>query len=698
MKKTLLALSLMACVGSSALADIVYVTSLTQGCTTTANCPGPNGDGTYTEVNLTLGYTTAKGTAPGRPITPGGTRAYLASAFLTDTTAGVDITPTLGTPGGVYKIDYNYDSQTGGNVSTNVIMAVTASEGSILSFATTDKFQRQFGNPRNQWQLMGYITNGPGITQPTISFRYQSGDVSAAGTPSSAANRLMVDCWRFTLVEPCIFVNPVAVTGPLSSNVNQVVVTGVSATATNVSVYQDSGTGMVLIGQKTSAVTAGNNSVTVSGLIKNAQVAATQTIDGQEGCVPTSGLLVGGGANPRVRVVLNVRETTSTGPVGTSGSTAGIGANIHFLGASTRIGGAPADGPVLTPSTDWQTLTFDRGTLRVGNPATAAGAIATDVGYAPNDTVAIRVYAFRTPPETNVRIFSSVPAQSSVITSNDSFAVNWSWDAVPDAEGYRLLRNYNSDSYTNSSADIFATSVLDQNNIWGGIAAVTPSVGQTNASVKWNSAGAPSSPAGTQNDLQGQWGTIDAIVFAIDDLEDTGPFEIYIDNLKNGNTVFQDFEGAPANTSGYGIQRPGISGTTSGFILGAPDQSIVSNAAADTGGKSQRIRFQWNSTTSDRWVRVTTSAAVGQNPQINLDDPTSIRFLILPVGQTPVSPPAPTLSVQQVGPDTVLNWSGTHRLQASDNVTGPYTTVSGVTNAPWSNTFPEPQKFFRLVD
>ena len=36
-------------------------------------------------------------------------------------------------------------------------------------------------------------------------------------------------------------------------------------------------------------------------------------------------------------------------------------------------------------------------------------------------------------------VYSATPAQSSVVTSNDVFVVNWTWDAVAGAEGYRLL-------------------------------------------------------------------------------------------------------------------------------------------------------------------------------------------------------------------------------------------------------------------
>jgi hypothetical protein len=696
MKRILLTLCSMAVLSSSSFADIVYVTARPQPSGT-----GANPDGTYAEISATGDDTSAVGIGTGVP-SRSGCRYFFSSSFSNTTYAlsfpnpAVRLTPTLGVPGGIYQIHHNFSS-TAGNVSTNISLTVTCSVGGTLSFETAGtNFIRAAGNPATQWKFLGYLTNDVGSATPSIDFYYLDGHISA-----SANNRLLMDCFRFTLDEPCLYVAPVGVTGPLSSNVNEVVVTGVSASATNVNVYQNSGSGMVLIGSKPTGVTAGNNTVTVAGLVKNAIVGATQTIDGQEGCVPTAGTIVGGGANPRIRVVLSVRETTSTGPVGASGSTAGIGANIHFLGASTRISGAPGDGPVLTPSTSWQTLTFDRGTIAIGNVSNLTAAVTADVGYSPNDTVTVRVYAYRDVPETSTRIFSRVLAQSAVYTSNDFFSVNWSWDAVPGVDGYRLLRSYNSDNYTNTYTDVLTTSFLDSNVQWNllpSFTPVSPSDTQTNASVKWNAQTGSLIPAGTVNRLHGQWGTIDSIAFAIDDLEDTGPYDIFIDNLQNGSTLFQDFEGAPANTTSYGFGAPGNSGSTSGNILAAPNQAVVSNAAADTGSKSLRARFQWNSTASSRWLRFTTSGAVGQNPLINLDNPTSLRFLLLPVGATPVAPPAPTLNINQLGASTVVNWSGTHRLQQATNVTGPYTTISGVTNAPWTNTFSTPERFFRLVD
>jgi hypothetical protein len=100
------------------------------------------------------------------------------------------------------------------------------------------------------------------------------------------------------------------------------------------------------------------------------------------------------------------------------------------------------------------------------------------------------------------------------------------------------------------------------------------------------------------------------------------------------------------------------------------------------------------------------------NPQINLTEPISFRLLMQPVGATPPAPPAaPTLTVNQFSGKTVLDWTGGHRLQTSVNVIGTYTNVSQVistntwTNinsgaflSPWTNNYPQPTRFFRLVD
>ena len=325
--------------------DCVFVTARPQPSGT-----GPNPDGTYSEVNLSLIDSAALGAALGRP-SVSGSRAYNSSTPLTSTVAGVDLTPSLGVPGAVYQVDYNFKSDAA-NISSNVVLSATCLNGT-LSFSNTSVFQRRYDIPVNVWQLMGYLTNVPGGQPPRVSLRYESGFVNSG-------SRLNLDCWRFTELAPCMTTAPVAVTGPLATNSSEVVVTGVSDAATQINVYQDSGSGMVKIGEKSTGLVPGQNAITVAGLLKGAQVAATQIVGGQEGCVPTAGTRVGGGPNPALRIAFSLREdVTLTGPIG---AYAPGTANIYFLGASNLLSAnCPMEGFVLTPGTNWQTVTFTRG-------------------------------------------------------------------------------------------------------------------------------------------------------------------------------------------------------------------------------------------------------------------------------------------------------------------------------------------------
>lgn len=692
MKKCLLLLALSASL-TSVLADVVYITGRP-----TPTGTGANPNGTYTEL-IAGSDTSAKSTAVGVPARDG-ERFFSSATFTNSQNTGAPflrLTPTLGVAGGIYQVHYTHSS-TAGNTTLDAIARFSNAALCTLSFTNTDKFQRPYGTPAPQpWYLLGYLTNDPGQTTPTLEVYL----VSATNINSSTA-RFPVDCFRFSLYVPCLDVPAVSVTGPLSSNVNTVVVSGVSNVATKITVYQDSGSGMVQIGSKTTGIVGGNNSVTVSGLVKGAQVAATQTLGTQEGCVPVAGTLVGGGANPSVRMALSIRETPSTGPVGGPGSTAS--ANIHFLGATTVSGGAPTDSAIVYPSNGWQTVTFSAGREYVGNSANAAGTANNAGGYAANDSVSIKVYAYRTVPANSVTIYSLVAAQSAVVTSNDVFAVNWTWSAVSGADGYRLLREVNAAGY-NEYTDVVGVNVLSDNNtVWAGGNTVTPTNTQIGASIQWN----PS--VSNPNNIPTTWGILEGLALTIDDTTDTGPFDIYVDNIKNGTTTFQTFEEAPATTTDYGFRAPSFSGTTSGNLLPTPNAGVVVNHVADTGTKSFRIQFQWNDLTTTKWLRLTTSGV--NNPQVNLDEPISLRLLMQPVNANlPTPPAAPSLTATALDGKTVLNWPGGHRLQSSVNVTDTYTNLPQTlspnvwTNinlggylSPWTNNLPEATRFFRLLD
>ena len=419
---------------------------------------------------------------------------------------------------------------------------------------------------------MGFVTNNPGVSNPVITFYFQGGIVSAG-----AQKRLLFDTFRFILYAPCLDVANVGVTEPISTNSPTVTVAGVTNAAA-VSVYQDSGSGMVRVGQLTSGIVNGNNNVLVSGLVPGAKVAATQTVGSQEGCVPPTGFVVGTGPNPAIRVALSVRENVDlTGPAGSPGP--GTNVNIYYIGASSLLpGAAPEQGVVINPSNGWQTITSNRG--------------------------------------------------------------------------------------------------------------VDP-LNPVNPVVLWNNG------ASGDTTLDGNYGVLDGLAFAAEG--DSGPFDVYLDNMSNGiNGVLQNWEAAAVGANSYQFRSPDFSGTTIGNILPVPSQAQVTSAAAFSGTKSVLLKFQFNSAESIKWVRIVTAGTTGANPQIDLNEPITFKVLLLPPGVSPISPVPSNLSITHSGGSVTLNWSGSYQLQSAPVGTGPYSDVSGVTNAPYTVPANASEAYFRL--
>lgn len=562
-------------------AETVYVTAMPSNCVVSADCGSgapnqdfnPNtGSPVYLE-NVAGNFTTAISTAEGKPKTPGA--RYFGFGFTNSTPdLGVTIAPALGVPGGVYRIFHVFNSSAN-NVNSNAIVGVTNVSGGTLSFTNTDKFQSKYGTVTggaNTWQLLGYLTNAPGEANPIITFFYESGNID-----SGSSRRLLIDTFRFVLDEPCMYVGNVRPIGPLATNLPAVTVSGVSSNATRVTVYQDIGSGMQMLASTNVANPGVTVSVIATGFVKGAQVAATQTVNGQEGCVPATGFFVGGGANPSVRMALNLRANSNlAGPVGITSGTSNT--TIYFLGTAEVLPGtAPGAAKVLNPSTNWQTVTFARG---------------------------------------------------------------------------------------------------DFNN-------------PTDPFVRWNT--------GTSALLDGNFAGLDGIAVASEG--DPGPFEMYLDDLENGtNGVVQGWEAATNNALAFGFAQPGFSGTTAPNILSAPDQSIVTTAVAASGQKSLRVRFQFNGMETNRWVRLVTSGTVGTpvNPQLDLNEPISIKVLLPPPGFVIAKPPG-TISITRRGDNVVLNWEGSYKLLSSTSASGPYNEVPGVRTGPYTNNTTGSAMFFRLA-
>ncbi|MGD0260652.1 MAG: hypothetical protein ABSD29_12605 [Verrucomicrobiota bacterium] len=438
-------------------------------------------------------------------------------------------------PGTAAAAVYEVDITQSGDASQDIIFGVASTNcdiggvyGATAADGWTNTTTFQLAHSHGMWGRVCYLTNRTGVAEPEIEFHYLSG----------TDGHTYIDCLRFVQIQPCLTVASPTVTGPLATNVSYVTVTGVSINATMVTVYQDSGSGMTSIG--TTNLTSPDVTVVVrvSGLVAGAQAGATQTIGGQESCVPTAGTLVGIGPNSSLRVALSLRGNPNlAGPVWTTGG--GTNLNVYFLGASTLLGGAPEDAMAVYPSNNWQTITLQRG---------------------------------------------------------------------PD------------------------------------------SLNPINPTVLWNN-GNNATP-----DLEGDYGALDGIAFACNG--DPGYYDIYIDDIANGtNGVLEKFEGDTLGAT-IGFSQPSFSGTTSAFLLGAPNSTTISGNAATSGTNSTRVQWQFISNATNQWLRLVYSGNTGvANPQVNLNEPISFRLLMLRPGDSLPALPAAPVHITGIT-NTSLSYSG----------------------------------------
>jgi len=136
----------------------------------------------------------------------------------------------------------------------------------------------------------------------------------------------------------------------------------------------------------------------------------------------------------------------------------------------------------------------------------------------------------------------------------------------------------------------------------------------------------------TSGVIAGNFGVLDGIAFAIES-DDTGPYNIYIDNIMNGTNVLFDAE---TNTLGSApfFNTPNAGGNFGGYnsavnILPDPNLNVVINTNADTGTKSLLLAWQFgHNAYNTTWMHVSTKNL----PQVDLNQAISMRVLVLQVG------------------------------------------------------------------
>lgn len=146
--------------------------------------------------------------------------------------------------------------------------------------------------------------------------------------------------------------------GPLVAGAPAVTVTGVNLGANFVNVYVNG----IRTGRLDKQGSGGADAVVSLDrpLARGDRVRASQSylcdLTETEGCLATREAVVGSGPSAGgIRLTLGLRETGTTAPIGGDG---GYEGPVKWVGASSLVNGVPM-GKLLTPSPEWQTVTFD---------------------------------------------------------------------------------------------------------------------------------------------------------------------------------------------------------------------------------------------------------------------------------------------------------------------------------------------------
>ena len=121
-----------------------------------------------------------------------------------------------------------------------------------------------------------------------------------------------------------------------------------------------------------------------------------------------------------------------------------------------------------------------------------------------------------------------------------------------------------------------------------------------------------------------------SIWFTEADASETGPYTVYLDNLRNGDTLLHGWESDAVGASAF-MQAPGYGqgvGTTS--LDDAPNQSLCVSSNAAVGANCQRLDWQW----ANPGPNAVRGMGISPLSIFDLSKPISVDVLVLPAGAT----------------------------------------------------------------
>jgi hypothetical protein len=152
------------------------------------------------------------------------------------------------------------------------------------------------------------------------------------------------------------------------------------------------------------------------------------------------------------------------------------------------------------------------------------------------------------------------------------------------------------------------------------------------------------------------WCALEGLIFSISQTyPDSGPYDIFVDQIMNGDVLIEGFEGY-TNGALVMFNHPNTAPAPNPAVtyLAEPNSATVSSLNAAEGTNSLRIRWQFRDNNKARWAHIRANVGVGKfYPQLDATKPITIRYLVLPVGSTdaelslPVVPQSQTKAVGQ---------------------------------------------------
>ncbi len=178
-------------------------------------------------------------------------------------------------------------------------------------------------------------------------------------------------------------------------------------------------------------------------------------------------------------------------------------------------------------------------------------------------------------------------------------------------------------------------------------------------------------------------------VFSINSTN-SGPYDLYIDEIKNGDVIIENFENDANGSVGlFAAPKTSSSPPPTSTYLTDPNSSTISQNNAFEGSKALRVQWQWVNGDNIRWAHVLATNSVTRcYPKLDTSKPVTVRYLLLAPGQTTNKlsfTSVPVNQLKSVGDSVTFSVQprgvGPFTYQWSDTVNGP---LAGETNSTYT--------------